>query len=53
VLRVPLEKTDATIALEDLIALKRGVGRPRDMEDIAALESLADKVEEIKGYPDG
>jgi len=52
-LRVSLEKTEVTvIALEDLIALKRGVGRPRDLEDIAALESLADKVEEIKGHPD-
>ncbi len=46
-LRVPLEKTDATvIALEDLVALKRGVGRPRDIEDIAALESLTDKGKE-------
>jgi predicted nucleotidyltransferase len=46
-LRVPLEKTDATvIALEDLIALKRGVGRPRDLEDIAALESLTAKGKE-------
>lgn len=52
-LRVPLEKTEATvIALEDLIALKRGVGRPRDIEDIAALESLADNVEESKGCSD-
>jgi hypothetical protein len=40
-LRVPLEKTEAfVIALEDLIALKRQVGRPRDQEDVAALESL-------------
>ena len=46
-LRVPLEKTEATvIALEDLIALKRGVGRPRDLEDIAALESLTAKGKE-------
>ena len=52
-LRVPLEKTEATvIALEDLIALKRGVGRLRDLEDIAALESLTDKMEESKGHPD-
>jgi hypothetical protein len=52
-LRVPLEKTEATvIAIEDLIALKRGVGRPRDLEDIAALESLTDKGEEGEGYPD-
>lgn len=42
-LRVPLEKTEAiVIALEDLIALKKQVGRPRDQEDIAALESLRD-----------
>lgn len=40
-LRVPLEKTEATvIALDDLITLKRRVGRPRDLEDVAALESL-------------
>jgi predicted nucleotidyltransferase len=40
-LRVPLEKIEATvIALDDLIALKRRVGRPRDVEDVAALESL-------------
>lgn len=32
--------------------VKSGVGRPRDLEDITALESLADKVEEIKGHPD-
>lgn len=52
-LRVPLEKTEATvIAFEDLIALKRSVGRPRDLEDVAALESLTDKVEESKGHPD-
>lgn len=42
-LRVPLKRTEATvIGLEDLIALKRQVGRPRDEEDIAALESLRD-----------
>lgn len=52
-LRVPLEKTEATvIALEDLIALKRGVGRPRDLEDIAALESLAEEVDERKERSD-
>jgi predicted nucleotidyltransferase len=52
-LRVPLEKTDATvIALEDLITLKRGVGRPRDLEDIAALESLTDEVKDSKEYQD-
>jgi len=39
--RVPLQKTQATvIALEDLIALKKQVGRPRDLEDVTALESL-------------
>lgn len=52
-LLVPLEKTEATvIALEDLIALKRRVSRPRDLEDIAALESLADRVEEGREHPD-
>ena len=52
-LHVPLEKTEATvIALEDLITLKRGVGRPRDLEDIAALESLTNKAEESKEHPD-
>ncbi len=40
-LLVELEKTEATvIALDDLISLKRQVGRPRDLEDVAALESL-------------
>ncbi|MBZ0170723.1 hypothetical protein MELA_00616 [Candidatus Methylomirabilis lanthanidiphila] len=53
-LRVPLEKTEATaIAIEDLIALTRRVGRPRDLDDIAALQSLTDKTEEGKDYPDG
>jgi predicted nucleotidyltransferase len=42
-LRVPLERTEAiVIALDDLIALKKRVGRPRDQEDVAALESLRD-----------
>lgn len=46
-LRIHLEKTEATvIALEDLIAMKKSVARPRDIEDIAALESLADKGKE-------
>ena len=50
-LRVPLEKTEATVtALDDLIALKRQVGRPRDLEDIAALESLRN-AEEQKDVP--
>jgi predicted nucleotidyltransferase len=40
-LRVPLEKAEVTvIALDDLIALKRQVGRPRDLEDVTVLESL-------------
>lgn len=40
-LRVPLEKAEViVIALGDLIALKRQVGRPRDLEDVTALESL-------------
>lgn len=51
--RVPLEKTEATvIALEDLVALKRGAGRPRDLKAIAALESLTDKGEESREGPD-
>ena len=52
-LRVPLEKTEATvIALEDLIALKRRVGRTRDLDDIAALETPAKMVEESEEHPD-
>ena len=40
-LRVPLERSEATvIALDDLIAMKRQAGRPRDQEDVAALEAL-------------
>jgi predicted nucleotidyltransferase len=47
-LRVPLEKAEVTvIALDDLIALKRQVGRPRDLEDVAALELLRET--EAKG----
>jgi uncharacterized nucleotidyltransferase DUF6036 len=43
-IRVPLRKSEAiVIALEDLIDLKRQVGRAKDQEDIAALESLRDE----------
>lgn len=52
--RVPLENIEATvIALEDLIALKRQVGRPRDQEDISALESLSDAARETEEGRDG
>jgi hypothetical protein len=40
-LRVRLERSEAmVIAPDDLIALKRQVNRPRDQEDVAALEAL-------------
>jgi len=53
-LQVPLERTMATvIALEDLIALKRRAGRPRDQEDIAALEALRDAGSPTEGRGDG
>ena len=40
-LRVPLQRIEATvIALDDLLALKRKAGRPLDLQDVAALESL-------------
>jgi hypothetical protein len=40
-LRVPLETTEATvISMEDLRAMKQGVGRPRDLEDLKALDAL-------------
>jgi hypothetical protein len=53
-LRVPLERVEATvIALEDLIALKRDVGRPRDQEDVSALESLRDALRGTEEGRDG
>jgi len=43
-LRVDLETTTTTMpALADLIALKRAAGRPKDEEDIRALESIAEE----------
>ena len=40
--RVPLQRTTATvISLNDLIAQKTRVGRPRDVEDVAALNAIA------------
>ena len=40
-LRVPLERIKATVvALDDLLALKRGAGSPLDQQDVAALEAL-------------
>jgi hypothetical protein len=52
--QIPLEKVEATvIALQDLIALKRQVGRPRDLEDVAALESLREPEADDKAGSDG
>jgi uncharacterized protein (DUF1330 family) len=52
-LRVRLERSEATVvSLDDLIALKRQANRPRDQEDVAALEAL--KGEAVhEGGPDG
>jgi predicted nucleotidyltransferase len=39
--RVRLERSEAmVVSLDDLIALKRRANRPRDQEDVAALEAL-------------
>jgi hypothetical protein len=49
-LRVPLERSEAmVIALDDLIALKRRVNRPRDQEDVAALETLKGETRQKDG----
>jgi hypothetical protein len=53
-IRLPLEKTEATvIALEDLITLKRSVARPRDLEDVTALESLREADGHTESHSDG
>jgi hypothetical protein len=45
--RVRLESCVVTvISVKDLITLKQSVGRPRDLEDVAALEALSDSDEE-------
>jgi hypothetical protein len=41
---VPLESTEARIiGLEDLQKMKRGAGRPQDLEDVQGLEALRDE----------
>lgn len=45
-LRVPLERVEITlIALDDLLDLKRRAGRPLDLQDVAALESIRTEAE--------
>lgn len=46
-LRLPLGGGEIRIAaLDDLIVLKRAAARPRDLEDVAALEALRSKSDE-------
>ena len=41
-------RTTAVLGLADLIEMKRRSGRPRDLEDVAALEAIA-RLEEGRG----